>query len=235
MSKKDQLLKELADISKTISLHEGISSIPEIERDIILSQLQKIYRTIKLGNSDNRNNEIQSQNEVIEDKKSPIVDFKINESINNRNDVLLEMDDSENNENTSIDKPIIDIESQTVNNTSNTSTEKKVADLFAKKEPLINEVMAEKLRKKDLKSVIESRPIEKLEEVIDLNARFLFIRELFFNNTQLYEKTIQTIDSFRNFNEAFNYIQQQFIWNYESETVQMFLELVRRRFIKDED
>jgi hypothetical protein len=95
-------------------------------------------------------------------------------------------------------------------------------------------VLAEKMRKKDLSTVLQSKPIQSLEEAIDINAKFLFVRELFFNNLQLFEKTVRAIDAAPTFNDAFNYLQQQFMWNYDSETVQKFLELVRRRFIKDE-
>ncbi|MGC8802431.1 MAG: hypothetical protein ACP5PS_01465 [Bacteroidales bacterium] len=220
-----QKLKAIKDLLEKNSLE----SLPEIDKDIILRDLQDIYSTIKFSLY---SQEISPASKHAE--ASPEITSKAQED-------LLEIDAGKPEEPVMLsesEQPLEVKESipqkSAGEDKRQSHSQKTLADLYGKKTPLINEMLAEKMRKKDLSSVLQSKPIDSLEHAIDINAKFLFVRELFFNNMQLFEKTIRIIDSAATFNDAFNYLQQQFIWNYESEVVQRFLELVRRRFIKDE-
>lgn len=239
--RKETILRKLSEIKEILETNTS-ESLPDIEKDLILNKLQEVYSIIKFSAS------------TIATASAGKNVEKITKATANKQEELLEIDSNKDDEVTSqfekeIAKQIESVKAPEVSpeivdekinkatgkeEVSKKESRKTLADLYGTGTPLINEVLAEKIRKKDLSSVLQSKPIDSLEHAIDINAKFLFVRELFFNNVQLFEKTIRILDSASTFNDAFNYLQQQFIWNYESETVQRFLELVRRRFIKDE-
>ena len=128
--------------------------------------------------------------------------------------------------------------------------EMKVADIPAEKEqeeaPQINVAPAEKAE------VQEAAPIEKAEmqeaapaeaigslvpkvedirKGITMGDRFLFQRELFGNNGELMNKTIDALNKLSSFEEAMAYTQQKFPnWNKESNAYELFTNLLKRRW-----
>ncbi len=72
-------------------------------------------------------------------------------------------------------------------------------------------------------------PIAKLENAIGLNDRFLYIRELFANNADLFFQTVRTIDEAGSLDQALVYLDQRFNWQ-QSDVSLQFMNLVRRRF-----
>lgn len=226
---KNEIIIQKLNAIKDLLEKNSLESLVEIDKDIILRDLQDIYRTIKFSSLAQDISLTRGREEVP------------TQVISKEQEDLLEIDADKPEEpamQAKVEKQqgVKEAVHKGPENEDNrqSSGQKTLADLYGTKTPLVNELLAEKMRKKDLSSVLQSKPIDSLEHAIDINAKFLFVRELFFNNVQLYEKTIRVIDSAATFNDAFNYLQQQFIWNYESEVVQRFLELVRRRFIKDE-
>jgi hypothetical protein len=85
--------------------------------------------------------------------------------------------------------------------------------------------------RKDGSSIGQTKPIASIAAAIGINDRFTFIRELFNNDTVGYEEAIKILDQASNFNEAYNYMIQQFDWDMDSETVQMLLDIIRRKHI----
>ncbi len=75
-----------------------------------------------------------------------------------------------------------------------------------------------------------SPPVPDISRAIGLNDRFLFTRELFGNNPELYLKTIREVNECGSYSAALDYLQQQFTWDQESEVVISFLSLIRRRY-----
>jgi hypothetical protein len=76
------------------------------------------------------------------------------------------------------------------------------------------------------------KPVANLLAAIGINDRYTFIRELFDNDTAAFEHSIQLLNEASSFNDAYNYMIQQFDWDMDGEPVQQLLDLVRRRFIK---
>ncbi len=74
-------------------------------------------------------------------------------------------------------------------------------------------------------------PIKRIWDAIGINDRFLFVRELFDNDSNKLESTVKTIDEFASIQEAVNYLKTNFKWN-NSEASQRFLILVKQRFTK---
>ena len=74
-------------------------------------------------------------------------------------------------------------------------------------------------------------PIKLIWDAIGINDRFLFVRELFDNNSSKFETTVKAIDGLTSIQEAVNYLKLNFTWN-NSEASQRFLILVKQRFTK---
>jgi len=97
----------------------------------------------------------------------------------------------------------------------------------------VHELHSESAQKKQshIGTVLHSKPIHNIEDVIGVNDKFLFIRELFSSNASRYKETIDVLNNAADFNSAYNYIEMNFQWDSENEAVQKLLELVRRRHI----
>ncbi|HLO69465.1 MAG TPA: hypothetical protein VK167_01260 [Flavipsychrobacter sp.] len=70
-------------------------------------------------------------------------------------------------------------------------------------------------------------PIEKL---IGINDKYQFISELFNNNTELYDTTIKEVGDFDSNQQAIDWLNANFKWDSENETVQSFFSIINRHY-----
>lgn len=77
----------------------------------------------------------------------------------------------------------------------------------------------------------ETRPLKSIRDGIGINDRFLFIRELFHNNSEKYDQTLATLDELTSIEDAVKFLKQNFKWS-KSEAGEKFLLLIKRRFAK---
>jgi hypothetical protein len=81
---------------------------------------------------------------------------------------------------------------------------------------------------------LKDGPIKDLKKAIGINDQYLFINELFRGDQTMYERSIKTINSFNIYGEAELWIKRELKlklgWNENSEIVQLFDQLIRRRF-----
>jgi hypothetical protein len=94
-----------------------------------------------------------------------------------------------------------------------------------------NQSVNDLLAQDRIENGFEGMPLKNIRDGIGLNDRFLFIRELFAEDSEKYEKTIASLDNFIAIGEAVEYLKQNFKWN-KTEASQKFLALVKRRFSK---
>ncbi len=66
---------------------------------------------------------------------------------------------------------------------------------------------------------------------IGINDRFTFIRELFNGDTHAFEYAIKALNEAANFNDAYNYLMQNYDWDMDSDAVQLLLDIIRRKYI----
>ena len=95
----------------------------------------------------------------------------------------------------------------------------------------MDELISEHHPSKDISLKLQLRPIDDIGKAIGLNDKFLFINELFNGDSPLFKKTVEMINQMGDFNEVFSYLTSQFNWDMKNETVNKFMELVRRKFI----
>lgn len=105
--------------------------------------------------------------------------------------------------------------------------EKPEAETFQKDRSL-NDVISEN---KTVETNIGNSPISSLKSSIGLNDRFLFIREIFSNNTDKYNLIIDHLDKLETIQQAVDYLKANLTLQ-KNETSMKFVELLKRRFTK---
>jgi hypothetical protein len=85
--------------------------------------------------------------------------------------------------------------------------------------------------KKDMASKLQNKPIHDLTKAIGINDKFLYTKELFNGNAELYAKTIQKLNEFSDINDALIFIQENFSWDDKNEAANQLMELVRRKLL----
>ena len=80
-------------------------------------------------------------------------------------------------------------------------------------------------------SFSQSAPyIDDIRKAISVGDRFLFQRELFKGNPELFQKTLEKLNEMSSLNEALQYINSQFAWDKDSIAYQTFVNAIKRRF-----
>jgi hypothetical protein len=111
--------------------------------------------------------------------------------------------------------------------------EEPVADKKVKAEPFqkgptLNDTLGET---KSPETTIKTGPITSLRAAIGLNDRFQFVREIFGNNTDKYNKVIDHLDKLETIQQAVDYLKSQLTLQ-KNETSMKFVDLLKRRFTK---
>lgn len=98
------------------------------------------------------------------------------------------------------------------------------------------EALFEQKQAKELSEKLSELPIADLRKAIALNDRLLLTRELFGGDSQAFDTTIGTVNSFSSFDQARHYLLENCVMRYQwtekkhLETAKNFIKLVRRRF-----
>lgn len=79
------------------------------------------------------------------------------------------------------------------------------------------------------KAAIYGKAVDDIRLAISLGDRFLYQRELFGQNAELMQRTLNELNDLDSFDEAIRYIDR-FNWDSESKTYQQFLVTLHRRF-----
>jgi hypothetical protein len=218
-----EVLSQIQSAEKLIQKNIENNNIPQIEIDIIQSKLRSAYELMFQLNTYTTES-IDKKPTLIENIKEPVVEktevLDISEPIENIKDSIPDSS-PKTTEHTEIP-------------TSQASTE-SYADKMQGKQTYINDLLAQNIKKHEVSNALQSKPIKDIELAIELNDKFLFIKDLFNGDADSYLKTIKTLNSSANFNEAFNYINQHYSWNLESEAAHKLLDFIRRRFIVAEE
>jgi hypothetical protein len=104
---------------------------------------------------------------------------------------------------------------------------KAVAETF-QKERSLNDVIGEN---KAEETTLGNGPISSLRAAIGLNDRFLFIREIFNNNTDKFNTVIEQLDKMETIQQAVDYLRVNLTLE-KNDTSMRFVDLLKRRFTK---
>ena len=78
-------------------------------------------------------------------------------------------------------------------------------------------------------SVAEDRPVETLRGAINVVDRFMLIRDLFDDDADLYEQTIDELEKMDNLDDCIIYIAENFAWRPSSEGAKLMMDLLQRK------
>ena len=228
------ILAEFKKSEKLIEKFTHDGELSRIEFDILMSKLQFVYDALYHYNSDVIIEKIQKPIEHLDKAEGNKLEKKTLPTSDDSSILELSADDTQkdslhtkDNTNTIHKEAIHD---------KNTKEQKTIlAEKFKQNQPQINELLTRGQHKKDMSTLMQSKPVQNLETAIGINEKFIFTRELFNGDSETYNKTIHILNNSANFNEAFNYIHQTFLWDLENPTTQKLLELIRRKFIASEE
>jgi len=80
-------------------------------------------------------------------------------------------------------------------------------------------------------SLLANKKISDIKQAINIGDRFRFQRELFKGNGEDMNKTLHYINQLATLGEVQSFLQSKYSWNLESESVEDFYQIVRRRFL----
>jgi hypothetical protein len=206
-----EIITQVGDIGEMISRMKTEGPVPAIEIDIVLDKIRNLYTDV--SNLKELNlpaaKQAKVKTEKVKAEKPAIV-----EAEEPARQVTVQKEKTvEKSENTTVEEPAT------------------IADKFKGEKKFINERLGDNGNKQDLSSKLQSKPIRDIGTSLGLNDRFKLINELFNGDKDSYQQTINILDNATNFNEAFNYISTSYDWDMEDDSVQMLLDLVRRKFI----
>lgn len=230
----DKILNELDRTRQFLVKFRDTGKMPDIERDIVLSKLRNIYEFVQLV-----------QVEVVEIKTSldePVKEKVIEVPSNTfeSKSVTIELTETPVEKKIVADEKELELENveeiieevvvQPQAKTSSTVKKEILAEKF-QSQSFLNEALSQFQNVTDLSKKMQNQPLKDIFSAINLNDKFLFIKELFNNDTALYQSTVEKVNNAGNFNDAVRYLDGNFSWDFNEQMVQKFLELVRRRFM----
>ena len=78
---------------------------------------------------------------------------------------------------------------------------------------------------------VQNDRVGSLRSSIGINDRFILIRDLFSGDGAAYEKAIEELDSFDDFNECLVHIATEYRWNPNSDGARMIMDLITRKLL----
>jgi hypothetical protein len=206
----DKILEELNKTAILLRQFRDTGNIPDIERDIVLSKLRNIYEFIQLVQPEKGKRHPVSEDLVMEETKQvPEAPPKTEVSF--------------------IQEAIPS--NQPVPAQPGATAKKEILAEKFRSQNFLNEALAQYQNMIDVSKKIQSSPLTNISSAINLNDKFLFTKELFRNDTSLYQATIEKINNAESFNDAIRYLDENFTWDFNDPLVQKLLELVRRRYL----
>lgn len=108
-----------------------------------------------------------------------------------------------------------------------------IADTYKDTKPSLHEKIGSVKSDNTLASKLQQKPIADLVKSIGINDKFLFIKELFKNNGEEYNETIQLLNNFSSLMQAFDYLdvmKQKYNWDESSDASLKIYDLIRRKY-----
>ncbi len=245
---KYQLRKEIAQLIDSIKEHsDNIGNrkrIPQLELELILSKIKKLYEKSIVFNYLNEHHIDEIQEPIIPAALKEISDIELE---NNEKAIISTVSE----EKIKTEELLINLKADEKNNTieKNTNEEKQIriadqeklaVDINAKISEIGNLSLNEKLSKQvaavSLLSKLRKKPVEDLVKSIGINERYLFTKELFKGNSDAFMQHVRALNSVNSYEDAQRYLEKEVIpnfnWDANNPAVNEFLDLVQRRFIK---
>lgn len=229
---RNQMVEAVAIIDKALTA----GKLPSIERDILLAKLAATYEEILLE-KESHTTKIEGKHPAVSEKNA---ESQVKSTVNYAETPKKNVTETVQPRSTNLAKHEPKADNIDIRPTPKTApplapqnheeSSAILADKYQGKRKFRNEVIAEQHQKIDMQSKLQNKPITDLAKAIGINDKFLFIKELFGGDADLYNQTIKHLNQAVDLNEAIIYIHENFDWDADNETAMAFIDLVRRKF-----
>ncbi len=227
----DILAENIKEIANIIDGFAENQQIPALDLDLVLAKTRNLYDVflmlkkyaVETPHEEEREN-IDLKPDISVPETKPEADDSIKpkeketsypESVNDKKSKPDEESDEEKNE--------------------ESVAPKTLSDRFKKQSTSLHDNLIQSKSYYDLSTKLQSKGLTNINNAIGINDRFSFIQELFKGDAEKYGETMKILNNASDFNEAYNYLIENFQWDMNSESVQKILELIRRKFITSKD
>lgn len=237
------IVKHVKDLEHIVSQYNSKNEIHVLDVDLLKNKTRELYELILLleDNKSGIQYENLAGNEVNEEEKVTLNNAKEEDTTIIYDEPVFEKEretEKEKERERQKEKIIEDLKKQEKNKDNqkvkkNQLKEGKetLSDKFKESKKYMNEEISKNHPSNDISSRLKSKPLNDINKAIGLNDKFLFINELFGGDSARYKHTIDMLNNAGNFNDAFEYITENFDWDMDNENVQKILELIRRKHI----
>ena len=118
----------------------------------------------------------------------------------------------------------------TVSTPGSTAKQTVIGEVLGKNNKSVLDILANQKKTADQ---TYQPSVPDLRKAIGINDRFLFQRELFNGSSELYNQTLDQLNSMQDLASALSFLKTNFNWDTASETYEMFIKTVKRRFKND--
>lgn len=109
-----------------------------------------------------------------------------------------------------------------------------IADQYSNRPESFNEKLGSHKHEDDILEILHTKPLQSLNDAIGINDKFLFIREIFSGNVDLYNQAIIKLESVRSLADARAVVISYTGDNAENEAIKQLLDLIKRKFPSNE-
>mgnify|MGYP001766475708 CR=1 FL=1 len=230
----DLIIKDLEDARAIIDDLRNYPGVPAIQVELAKSKCKsasdvismlKILKTDMKSGTDSASEktvkkEFLSQN--LNSEKHPATEYK--------EEIFLQSPESQD----SLLEVSEEKETEIIKNQEKTPSSSILADRFTNISTSLNEQLGNALADDKGSANVSGVPVANMSEVIGINDRFLFIREIFGGNTESYEKALSEVEAAKGFSEAKDIIFSKDNVIKESEAMKQFLSLIKRKYPENE-
>jgi hypothetical protein len=109
-----------------------------------------------------------------------------------------------------------------------------IADQFSNRPESFNEKLGSSKHQDDVLEILKTKPLVSLNEAIGINDKFVFIREIFDGNTEVYNQVIMKLEAVGSLADARAVVMSYAGENTENEAIKQLLDLIKRKFPSNE-
>jgi len=240
------VLNELNEQFETIREFE--SGIPQIEIDIMMSNIRKLYENMSFLNRKMQSSSNERVKELTINKPTAAtVNINPNTKVEQiKADHPVKSGDVHDSllsaEKKNLKTEEADTAQTPIRKTPSTETkqQKSKAGLLLQFEDelfSINESVARNTEDKSLVNRLGNTRIDNLKTAIGINDKFFLINQLFNGNPQAYEDVIYTLNNFKRIEEAMQYtstLKYRYDWDTDTEAYLKLVHFLERKFLKIE-
>ncbi|MBR8535146.1 hypothetical protein KDU71_06220 [Carboxylicivirga sediminis] len=105
-----------------------------------------------------------------------------------------------------------------------------LGEVIRKEGASVNEAIASRKESvEDIKQI--GKPVDDVRKAFGLNDRFYYQRELFSNNADLFNQTLEQINHLDSYDSAISFLRSNYNWPADNEASESFYKSIKRRFI----